>query len=347
MVVLLAALVVVAVPAGTGRVRAAVARAATRSPAGEATDVQASDGFLTLAPVWVQAHGGTDTVVVAGRIASNLYTALDSCASNIFPPRARSKLAWSIADIFEYRIDMSRDLRVGDAFRVLVERVVGPSDSIHAGRVIAAVFVESRDTLTAVDFPAAEPLASSQSLATEYYDVHGRSLRAAFLRAPVEFRRISSGFGMRKHPILGIWREHKGTDYVAPEGTPVRAIGDGVVLFAGQRGGYGNMIDLRHRNGYVTRYGHLSRFAPGIRRGARVSIGKTIAYVGMTGLATGPHLHFEVLVDGVQHDPRTALRDLGAGMPIPATQRSEFSEVARRTMAELDTSPPAGSIAAK
>jgi murein DD-endopeptidase MepM/ murein hydrolase activator NlpD len=347
MVVLLAALVVVAVPSGSGRVRAAVARAAAQSRVGDTTDDQSLEGPAVLAPALVQAQGGTDTIVVAGRIATNLYAALDSCASTIFPLRARSKLAWSIADIYEYRIDMSRDLRVGDTFRVLVERTVTPSDSVRAGRILAAIFVESRDTLTAVDFPQAGPVASSQSLATEYYDVRGRSLRAAFLRAPVEFRRISSGFGMRKHPILGIWREHKGTDYVAPEGTPVRAIGDGVVLFAGQRGGYGNMIDLRHHNGYVTRYGHLSRFAPGIRRGVRVTIGKTIAYVGMTGLATGPHLHFEVLVDGVQRDPRVALRDRGAGIPVPDARRSAFDETAHRTMAELAKTPPDAAIAAK
>jgi murein DD-endopeptidase MepM/ murein hydrolase activator NlpD len=347
MVALLAALVVVAIPAGSHRVRAAVARASTQRRVGHSTDSPSVDSSPVLTPMLVRAHGDTDTVVVAGRIATNLYAALDSGASAIFPLHARWKLAWSIADIFEYRIDMSRDLRVGDVFRVLVERAISPSDSVHAGRVLAAVFVESRDTLTAVDFPAAGVLATSQSLANEYYDVHGRSLRAAFLRAPVAFRRISSGFGMRLHPILGVWREHKGTDYVAPEGTPVRAIGDGVVVFAGQRGGYGNMIDLRHRNGYVSRYGHLSRFAPGIHRGVRVSIGKTIAYVGMTGLATGPHLHFEVLVDGVQRDPRVALRDRGAGTPVPAAELGAFDEVARRTMAQLDTSPPGGAIATK
>jgi len=183
------------------------------------------------------------------------------------------------------------------------------------------------------------------SVASEYFDIHGRSLRAAFLRAPVEFRRISSGFGMRMHPILKVWRAHRGTDYVAPAGTPVRAIGDGTVVFAGQKGGYGNVIDLRHHNGYITRYGHLSRFAPGIRRGTRVTIGKTIAYVGMTGLATAPHLHFEVLVDGVQHDPRVALRDRGSGEPVPPARRPEFDALAQRSMAALRTGPVVGAVA--
>jgi murein DD-endopeptidase MepM/ murein hydrolase activator NlpD len=243
-----------------------------------------------------------------------------------------------MADIFEYRIDMSRDLRVGDEFRVLVERVMDSAGGVRLGRVLATSFVQSRDTLIAIRFATAVATAAPNvgPVAGEYFDLHGRSLRAAFLRAPVEFRRISSGFGMRMHPILRVWREHKGTDYVAAAGTPVRAIGDGVVVFAGQKGGYGNVIDLRHRNGYVTRYGHLSRFAPGIHRGARVTIGKTIAFVGMTGLATAPHLHFEVLVDGVQHDPRVALRDRGSGDPVPSGQREAFDHAAHTLIALLD-----------
>jgi len=272
---------------------------------------------------------------VAGRIASNLYTALDSCAAATFAQRTRWGLAWSIADIFEYRIDMSRDLRVGDSFRALVERISLPDGSERVGSVLAVRFVLSQDTMTAIRFVGHGTLAPGVPTAAGYYDLRGRSLRAAFLRAPLEFRRISSGFGMRKHPILGIWRAHKGTDYVAAFGTPVRAIGDGVVTFAGWRGGYGNLVELRHRNGYVTRYGHLSRFARGTRPGARVTIGKTIAYVGMTGLATAPHLHFEVLVGGVQRDPRRALRDRGAGDPIPAGERDAFQRRATTLLAAM------------
>ena len=119
----------------------------------------------------------------------------------------------------------------------------------------------------------------------------------------MDFRRITSGFGLREHPILGTWRNHTGTDYSAPMGTPVRAIGDGIVIAAGWMGGYGNAVDIRHSNGYVSRYGHLSGFGQGIHRGARVNMGSTIGYVGMTGWATGPHLHFEVRVNGVAHDP--------------------------------------------
>src|SRR6185437_4069190 len=125
---------------------------------------------------------------------------------------------------------------------------------------------------------------NSESATGDYFDQTGKSMRAAFLRAPLEFRRISSVFGGREHPILGNWRMHKGTDYAADRGTPVRAIGDGVVLRAGWGNGYGNLLEIRHRNGFVTRYGHLSRFATGVHAGSHVSIGETVAYVGGTGL---------------------------------------------------------------
>jgi murein DD-endopeptidase MepM/ murein hydrolase activator NlpD len=130
-------------------------------------------------------------------------------------------------------------------------------------------------------------------------------------------------FGLRKHPILGIWRRHEGTDYVANAGTPVRTIGDGTVIFAGQRGGYGNMIEIRHRSGLTSRYGHLRAFASGIRAGRAVTIGQTIGFVGMTGLATGPHLHFELLVDGTQKDPSVALKK-SAGLPLAPADRPRF-----------------------
>ena len=158
-----------------------------------------------------------------------------------------------------------------------------------------------------------------------FYDAQGNSLRRAFLRAPVQFRRISSSFARaRHHPILGITRRHEGTDYAASPGTPVMAAGDGVVLRAGWSGGYGNLIELRHRNGITTRYGHLRGFARGVRTGARVSQGQTIGYVGSTGLASGPHLHYEFRVNGVARDSRRV--DLGNGSPVPAAQRAAFEQ---------------------
>ena len=164
--------------------------------------------------------------------------------------------------------------------------------------------------------------------------------------APLEFRRISSTFGSRFHPILGRWKNHKGTDYAASAGTPVRAIGDAVVIHAGWSGGYGNMLELRHRNGFVTRYGHLRGFAKGVRPGARVSIGQTVAFVGTTGLSTGPHLHFEVLVGGAQRDSRVALKSI-SGEPIGHGERGAFEQRRERMLAMLSGTPGVVRLAAR
>jgi murein DD-endopeptidase MepM/ murein hydrolase activator NlpD len=271
----------------------------------------------------------TDTIVVSGTIASNLYDAMDASAKNDLPAGARQQLAWSLADVYEYRVDMSRDLQVGDEFKVVAERSVAPTGAVRMGKVIAASFKLSGSIISAVRF-------ASESVSGQYFDQTGKSMRAAFLRAPLEFRRISSVFGGREHPILGGWRLHKGTDYAASSGTPVRAIGDGVVSRAGWGSGYGNLLEIRHRNGYVTRYGHLSRFASGVRVGSRVAIGQTVAYVGSTGLATGPHLHFEVLIGGEQRDPRLALRQSG-GEPLPKSDRSAFEQLRDRLLASIET----------
>jgi murein DD-endopeptidase MepM/ murein hydrolase activator NlpD len=271
----------------------------------------------------------TDTIVVSGTIESNLYDAMDASAKGDLPTGARQQLAWSLADVYEYRVDMSRDLQVGDEFKVVAERSVAPSGAVRMGKVIAATFKLSGSIINAVRF-------ASESVSGQYFDQTGKSMRASFLRAPLEFRRISSVFGAREHPILGGWRDHKGTDYAAAPGTPVRAIGDGVITRAGWAGGYGNLLEIRHRNGYVTRYGHLSRFAGGARVGSRVAIGQTVAFVGSTGLATGPHLHFEVLIDGRQRDSRVALKQSG-GEPLPKSDRSAFEQLRDRLLASIDT----------
>lgn len=275
-----------------------------------------------------------DTLTVSGTVHANLYQSLDDSASDVLPANARAELAWSLGDIYEYKADMSRDLRDGDHFQVLFERKEGPGGVVRVGNVLAVRFALSGKEVDAVRY-------ESSSGRAEYYDEDGHSMRSAFLRAPLSFRRISSVFGRRKHPILGTWRSHKGIDYAANAGTPVRAIGDGVVIFAGRKGGYGNAIDIRHPNGYVTRYGHMRGFAKGIRTGRRVSIGQTIGYVGMTGLATGPHLHFEVIVHGVQHDPRVALRDK-SGPPIPAAERARFDTLRTTLLAQLDARTAVG-----
>ena len=274
----------------------------------------------------------TDTVAVSGTITSTLYAALDAAESDI-PAASRAELAWALADIYEYRVDMSRDLQPNDVFRVLVERRRGPQGAVRMGAILASTFTVGGSELQAIRH---EPTDARPG----YFDQDGKSMRAAFLRAPLEFRRISSVFGMRKHPILGVWRRHAGTDYAASQGTPIRSVGDGVVIFAGRKGGYGNVLEVRHRNGFVTRYGHLRSFAKVARRASRVEIGQTIGYVGMTGLATAPHLHFEVLVNGAQRNPRVALAMKG-GEPLPASERDAFARTRGDLIAllERETSP--------
>ncbi|MHB1069266.1 MAG: peptidoglycan DD-metalloendopeptidase family protein [Gemmatimonadaceae bacterium] len=273
----------------------------------------------------------TDTLVVRGVVTSTLYDALEAGSAPFLSKGARAALAWDLADIYEYRVDMSRDLQQGDSVRVVFERATNPSQVNRIGRILAAGLERGGQELQAIRFVHADGKA-------EFFDASGKSLRAAFLRAPLSFRRISSVFGRRKHPVLGIWRAHRGTDYAASSGTPVRTIGDGVVIFAGHKGGYGNVLEIRHRNGFVTRYGHLRGFAKGIRRGRSVTQGETVAFVGSTGLATGPHLHFEVLVNGVQRDPRSALRQ-SAGVALTGKERTQFDALGRVALAALDRAP--------
>jgi murein DD-endopeptidase MepM/ murein hydrolase activator NlpD len=272
----------------------------------------------------------TDTIVVGGTITSNLYDAINTSAKGALPASARQQLAWAMADVYDYRVDMSRDLQRGDEFKVVAERSTAPSGAVKIGNVIAATFKLSGNTISAVHF-------NSASVSGGFFDQAGRSMRAAFLRAPLEFRRISSVFGSREHPVLGGVRMHKGTDYAANYGTPVRAIGDGTVIRAGwSSGGYGNVLEIRHPNGFITRYGHLSGYTKGIHTGSHVTIGEVVARVGSTGLSTGPHLHFEVIVNGKQRDPRVALKSQG-GDPVPARERSAFDSLRDRLLGTLDT----------
>ncbi|WP_411279933.1 M23 family metallopeptidase [Gemmatimonas sp.] len=268
----------------------------------------------------------TDTVVVGGVVSSTLTGAIAQGA-DAFPANVRNDVAYALADILEYRVDLSRDLREGDTIKVLMERQRAPNGAVRPGEVIAA-------RLT-VDGRRVETMRFAQGSTASYFDGEGKSMRAAFLRAPLAFRRISSVFGLRRHPILGTVRAHQGMDYAAARGTPVRALGDGTVIFAGWKGGYGRVLEIRHRNGFVTRYGHLNGFAPGIRRGTRVSISRTVAYVGTTGLSTAPHLHFEVLVNGKHRDPRVALRNV-TGEPLAAGQRASFEDLKARLFSRLD-----------
>jgi len=286
-----------------------------------------------LSPLVVEASNTEllDTLAIGGVIRSSLYNALNESGVGVLPPSARHQLAWSLADIFEYKVDMSRDLHEGDKFHLLVERLQKPNGAIIVNKILGARLALSNghNPLEAIHFD------TPGSTTGQFYDASGMSLRAAFLRAPLAFRRISSVFGARKHPIFGEWRNHTGTDYAAAEGTPVRAIGDGVVVFAGRKGGYGNMIDIRHHNGMISRYGHMRGFASGIHQGSRVAMGSTIGYVGMTGWATGPHLHFEIRINGVARDPKLALQSRG-GEPLPADERTLFQKMRNQTLASLN-----------
>lgn len=238
----------------------------------------------------------TDTAVFSGTVRSSLYQALGEGHGDI-PRRERRQIADQIADgIFETRIDFSNDLNAGDSYQILYERTVRPDNSARRSRLLAVRFLLSGRLYDAYLF--------RHDGQDGWYDGKGESMKRGFLRAPLEFRRISSGFSLgRWHPILNIMRAHVGVDYAASPGTPVRAVADGVVRRAGRAGGYGNVVDIAHGRGYSTRYGHLRGFAKGIDEGVRVKQGQVIAYVGMTGLATGPHLHYEFRKDGHPVNP--------------------------------------------
>jgi murein DD-endopeptidase MepM/ murein hydrolase activator NlpD len=271
----------------------------------------------------------TQETRIEGVIDNSLYEALDAGVSDQqLDSGNRRRLAWDLADVYAWQIDFTRDIQPGDRFQVVFERLVSEDGEVRAGRVLAGDLTMSGKSLTAFRFT------EGSGRNALYYDAEGNSLRRAFLRAPVEFRRISSRFAStRFHPILGLTRRHEGTDYAAAPGTPVMAAGDGIVLRAGRAGGYGNLIELRHLNGITTRYGHLRGFARNIRRGLRVAQGQTIGYVGSTGLATGPHLHYEFRVNGIAKDSRRV--NLGNGAPIAASERPTFEQQRDRLLALL------------
>lgn len=278
-----------------------------------------------------------DTVRYAGAIESSLYEALDRAVPwSSLATGERIKLAWEIADVFAWQLDFSRDLQPGDEFQVVLERHTSEEGETRAGSVLAADLEVNGKPVSAFRFTEKDK--------PGYFDAAGLSLRRAFLRAPVEFRRISSRFNRaRMHPVLGYARRHEGTDYAADPGTPVMSAGDGTVESAGWSGGYGNVVIVRHRNGITTRYGHLRGFASGVRSGARVSQGQVIGYVGSTGLATGPHLHYEFRVNGAARDP--ARVDLGNGEPIAPALKPAF-EADRVLLAHLLLAQPVTAVAA-
>jgi murein DD-endopeptidase MepM/ murein hydrolase activator NlpD len=245
----------------------------------------------------------------ANEIRGSLFGAADAVAL----PDA---VTMQLADIFSGDIDFLHDLRRGDRFSVVYEMRRIDGEAVGAGRIVAAEFVNKGVSYRAFLWRAPDGT-------EDYYGEDGKSLKKAFLRSPVAFTRVTSGFSLaRFHPFLQDWRAHKGVDFAAPSGTQVHAAGAGKVAFAGKQGGYGNVVILQHGGAYSTAYAHLSRFAPGMKPGARVSQSDVVGYVGMTGWATGPHLHYEFRVDNVQKNPLTIA--LPNALPVPAAQKAAF-----------------------
>lgn len=237
----------------------------------------------------VPAPSGVD--MRGGVITSSLFAATDGAD-------VPDAIANQLVDLFGTDIDFHTDLRRGDQFKVVFEAGFQNGKRVSVGRVLAAEFVNQNKTYRVFLF-------RDPSGRDEYYSDTGQSLRQGFLRSPLEFSRITSGFSLRQHPILKTWRQHKGVDFGAPMGTAVKATGDGTVDFVGSQNGYGNLIVLKHRDGYSTAYAHLSRFTKGLTVHTPVSQGQVIGYVGQTGWATGPHLHYEFRVAGTPRDPLT------------------------------------------
>jgi murein DD-endopeptidase MepM/ murein hydrolase activator NlpD len=253
-------------------------------------------------------------------IRSSLFAATDAAGI----PDA---VAMQVARVFATDIDFHSDLRRGDRFSVVYEMIYDSGELVAPGRILAAQFVNDGRTYHAVLFTDDEGIDG-------YYSLDGSNRAKAFLRSPVEFSRVSSGFGARFHPIFKNWRAHTGVDFAAPRGTRVLAAADGHVISAGSRGGYGNAVEVRHGGGITTLYAHLSGYASGIRAGARVRQGEPIGYVGSTGYATGPHLHYEFKVSGIHQDPlRVALPK---AEPVPARLKSQFLRIANEARATID-----------
>ncbi|MBI4843372.1 MAG: peptidoglycan DD-metalloendopeptidase family protein [Nitrospirae bacterium] len=247
---------------------------------------------------------------IGGVITDNLISSIGEGRENLL-------LALRLSDIFAWDIDFTSDLRNADTFKIIAEALYLNGKFKKYGEILSAELINDRKTYRAYIFEGNEK--------ADYFDETGRNLRKAFLKAPLNFRKISSYYsGARLHPILKVYRPHHGLDYSAPEGTPVSAVGDGRIVFAGTKGGYGNLVEIRHPNGYETLYGHLSKINKEVRNGTFVEQGQIIGYVGSTGLATGPHLHYEMRINDMPTNP-LAIK-MPSGEPVPASLMAKFRE---------------------
>ena len=286
----------------------------------------------------VREEDGFAAKLIDNPVETRVRTATATIDSSLFQAAEAASIsdtvALKLANVFAWDIDFVLDIREGDRFTAVYEQIYQDGKYLRDGEVLAAEFINNGRIYRAVRFV-------DNNGAASYYTPDGRPMRKAFLRAPVEFTRVSSVFNPHRfHPILNLIRGHMGTDYAAPTGTPVHAAGEGRVSFAGVRGGYGNALMIAHSNNISTLYGHMSRFAKNMRVGVHVQQGDLIGYVGMTGLATGPHLHYEYLVNGVHKDPQTVT--LAGAEPLQARSLQLFRIAAAPLLADLT---PAASAA--
>jgi murein DD-endopeptidase MepM/ murein hydrolase activator NlpD len=264
---------------------------------------------------------------LSGTIDSSLFGAVNSAGGS-------DGLAVTLADVFKYDIDFVNEVQPGDRFAVAYQQQWQDGAFVRDGEILAAEFVNKGRAFRAVRYVMPDG-------SVEYFTPDGHSVRKAFLRFPVAFGRVSSGFNLsRRHPVLKTVRAHKGIDFAAPVGTPIKAAGSGRVIFRGVKGGYGNAVILAHAGSVTTLYGHMSRFVRGLRVGDKVKQGEVIGYVGMTGLATGPHLHYEYRVNGVHRNPATI--PLPKAESIPANLRADFEAKSVPLLARLDAISAAG-----
>jgi len=262
------------------------------------------------------------------RIASNSGVITNSLYQSAQRTGLSDQLIMELANIFGWDIDFALEIRAGDQFSLIYEDEYLDGELYGNGAILAAEFVNQGNVFRAVRY-------EDENGNSNYYSPDGRSMRKAFLRAPVDFRRISSRFTkVRWHPVLGKKRPHKGVDYAAATGTPIKAAGDGRVIFRGRKGGYGNTVIIQHGSQYTTLYGHMSSFKRSVQNGSRVKQGQTIGYVGKSGLATGPHLHYEFRVNGVHRNPLTV--KIPAASPINARYKADFEKKSKPLLAQLE-----------
>lgn len=275
---------------------------------------------------------GYEAKEISREVEKRFASATGIIASSLFVDGQKAGLGdaqiMELAQIFGWDIDFALEIREGDQFHVIFEEQYLDGSKIMNGPILAAEFINRGNSYKAIRY-------MDKAGDTDYFDTEGNAKRRAFIRTPLKFARISSRFTHKRwHPVLKKWRSHKGVDYAAPRGTPIKATGNGKVVFRGKKGGYGNVVFLRHGGKYTTVYGHMSRFAKGVKKGTAVKQGQIIGYVGSTGLATGPHLHYEFRVNGVHHNPLTI--KLPKSIRLAKGELDRFQKLTTPLVAQLD-----------